>query len=924
MVGSTILHYHILEKLGEGGMGEVYKAQDTNLDRFVALKFLPSQVTVSKADKARFIQEAKAASAINHPNICTIYSIEEYNKQLFISMEFIDGKTLKNIAEKQLHADQAGRDVFLPTKQILDIGIQVAEGLAAAHEKGIVHRDIKPENIMVRKDGIAQIMDFGLAKLYNDGNVSRLTKAGSTVGTMGYMSPEQVQGLDVDHRTDIFSLGVVLYELLAGESPFKGMHETAIMYEIVNIEAPPLSTVKPEIDPELDRIILECLEKDKDERCQSAKELAKDLRKVKKSTGHRKSRVYSVNSQMVNGGSNVSINTKSGATSLKDIPFKNFFSSIFYNPKLAWTSSAILLIVLAYFLLFTTHSRNETEIQLTKATILPPHGIWPNNSEGSNLTISPDGKYISFVGQDSIGKERLWIRPISTLTARPLTDATHEAYPFWSPDSKSIAYFYKGKLMKISFNSGTPVAICDAIAGRGGSWNPNGTIVFAPTPKVGIYEVSAAGGTPKEIIKPDTSYSFQSLRLPFFLPDGNHFLYSSVNSYSSSTPTDAIFVSSLSDPKPKKLITVSSNCQYTGGYLFFVRNSTLLAQKFDIDNLKLAGEAYSIAENVQYFDIRISGTFAVSQNGKLIYMNQILNDQTTVLLNKTGDIIKNLFNQRPYGRAQFSPDGKKITYDIFDANENNSSIWIYELDRYVPSRLTFNKGQDEAPMWAKDGKHIIFSRADSSGMMDLYNKNSDGSGNAESIVKSNDIKRACDISADGRYILFELYNSGNQDIYLSDIKDNNKPKALISTYFDERDAVFSPDMKWIAYTTNESGKYQVYVISFNPGNSNSTASGKWQISIDGGRLPKWMNNGKSVYYFTPDNKIMSVNVNEKGSTMSPGKPSTILDLGNKQITGLFDINKTGNKIIAAISNGQNVSSDITLIENWQKEVEREK
>jgi serine/threonine protein kinase len=340
MIGQTILHYKILEKLGEGGMGEVYKAQDTKLDRFVALKFLPSQLTASKDDKARFIQEAKAASAMNHPNVCTIYSIEEYNNQLFISMEYVEGKTLKDKKDS------------LSEKQILEIGIQVAEGLAAAHEKGIVHRDIKPENIMIRKDGIAQIMDFGLAKLYKDSNVSRLTKAGSTVGTMGYMSPEQVQGLDVDHRTDIFSFGVVLYELLAGESPFKGMHETAIMYEIVNVDAPPLSTLKPDIDPELDEIILECLEKDKDERCQSAKELAKDLRKVKKSTGHRKSRVYKTQT-FANEANNVK--TKSGVFDI------NFKRRIFTNkvPLSIITLMGIALLVTIYLLL--TSSKNVPE-----------------------------------------------------------------------------------------------------------------------------------------------------------------------------------------------------------------------------------------------------------------------------------------------------------------------------------------------------------------------------------------------------------------------------------------------------------------------------------------------------------------------------------------------------------------------------------
>ena len=261
-------------------MGVVYKAQDIKLDRFVALKFLPAHLAASEEDKARFIQEAKSASALNHPNVCTIHDIEEHDGQLFIVMEFVDGKSLKEKKEN------------LSEKQILDMGIQVAEGLAAAHEKGIVHRDIKPENIMIRKDGIVQIMDFGLAKLYTTGNLSRLTKAGTTMGTIGYMSPEQVQGLDVDHRTDLFSLGVVLYELFSGESPFKGVHETAIMYEIVNVDPAPIATVKEGIDPQLDDIILECLEKEKDDRCQSAKELAKDLRKIRKSTGNSSWRAF--------------------------------------------------------------------------------------------------------------------------------------------------------------------------------------------------------------------------------------------------------------------------------------------------------------------------------------------------------------------------------------------------------------------------------------------------------------------------------------------------------------------------------------------------------------------------------------------------------------------------------------------------------
>ena len=372
MIGSTILHYKIIEKLGEGGMGTVYKAEDTKLDRFVALKFLPSQVLSTEEEKARFIQEAKAASSMNHPNVCTIYDIQEYDKQLFIVMEFIDGVTLRDMKQS------------LSEKRILDIGIQVAEGLGAAHEKGIVHRDIKPENIMIRKDGIAQIMDFGLAKLYTSSNVSRLTKAGTTMGTMGYMSPEQVQGLDLDHRSDIFSLGVVLYELFAGESPFKGMHETAIMYEIVNVEVPPIASVKMDIDPQLDGLILECLEKEKDERCQSAKELAKNLRKVKRvSTGTRTSRMYNVNSGL--NKASVQQNTMtnlSGPLVYDDVPVIKLLRNIVYNRKILWTTLSVFFaatLLLLFLYVFHSSSGDSNGIYSFAASIYPPD----NNKMGT-------------------------------------------------------------------------------------------------------------------------------------------------------------------------------------------------------------------------------------------------------------------------------------------------------------------------------------------------------------------------------------------------------------------------------------------------------------------------------------------------------------------------------------------------------------
>lgn len=917
MVGESILHYKIIEKLGEGGMGEVYKAKDTKLERFVALKFLPSQITSTEEDKARFIQEAKAASAMNHPNVCTIYDIQENNGRLFIVMEYIDGVTLRDNRQP------------LSVKRILDIGIQVAEGLAAAHGKGIVHRDIKPENIMIRKDGIVQIMDFGLAKLFTAGNITRLTKAGTTMGTIGYMSPEQVQGLDVDHRTDIFSLGVVLYELFAGEAPFKGVHETAMMYEIVNVDPPPMSAVKEGIDPQLDGIVQECLQKDKDERFQSASELARNLRKIQRTlTAGRTTRTYKANSQVQNVNSGQTAVNTPVRTSIGDIPVRNFFRSIFYNPQIFWTISFALLIAVILILVFSVLPSKEPEVQEIKATVLPPRGINYDNSIGSNLTISPDGKYIAFIGTDSTGTSKLWIRPINSLTPRPLTIAGPESYPFWSPNSETIAYFDKSKLMKISLDAGTSLPICDVVSGRGGSWNPNGTIILSPDPTGGIYKVPASGGKPEEILKPDTTNKNLSMRWSYFLPDGNYFLYSTENSSTGSSAADAIYVSSLSDPKSEKLISASSNCQYADGYLLFVRQSILLAQKFNPDKLTTEGEAMPVTENIQYYDVRISGTFSVSQNGKLVYLDAGQNNEKTVLLDKNGKEIKSIVNQKSMYSATFSPDGKRIAYDLYNTGEKNINIWTYDLDRNVATRLTFNKEVDIFPRWTKDGRHILFSSSINNGVYDSYMKNADGSGDASLLFKSDYIKVAVEISADGNYILYQCINSSNStsgwDIKLLNNNGDKNLVNLLSSNFDETVAVFSPDMRWIAYNSNESGKNQIYIIPFNPKSITSASTGKWQISVDGGSNAKWMNNGKSVYFFTPDNKIMSVDINESGSSISPGKPYEIFKPGNPNISKLNDINKDGTEIIAVVSNGQNNNSTMTAVVNWTKEFENRK
>ncbi len=374
----------------------------------------------------------------------------------------------------------------------------------------------------------------------------------------------------------------------------------------------------------------------------------------------------------------------------------------------------------------------------------------------------------------------------------------------------------------------------------------------------------------------------------------------------------------------KKLFITSSNCQYANGYLLFVRQSILLAQKFDPDNLKLDGEAMPVAENVQYWDSRISGTFAVSQNGKLVYLQGYQNNENLVLLDKNGNEIKKLSKMIPYTTAAFSPDGNRIVCDLYDPTEKKYDIWVYDLSRSVWTRLTFDKG-DIAPSWTLDGKQITYSSNNNSSVFDSYIKNADGSGIASLIYKSNRSKIVTSISKDGKYLLFMgidyAGSTSGFDIFLLPAQGDKKPVTIAATNFNELGAIFSPNNKWISYQSDESGKYQIYVIPFNPNNPDENTSGKWQISTDGGVLARWMNNGKSIYFVTPDNKIMGVDINETGSSISPGKPYAVFTPINLNIIKIYDINKSGTEITASIPNGQSTQPSITLVDNWQKEVE---
>ncbi len=897
MIGQTVSHYTILAELGRGGMGVVYKAQDTTLDRFVALKFLPAHLAASMSDKDRFMQEAKAASSINHPNICTIHAVGEHEGQLFIVMEYVDGQTL------------ADRKSGVSQKQAIEFGIQIADGLAAAHEKGIVHRDIKPENIMVRKDGIVQIMDFGLAKL---AGVSRLTKEGSTVGTAGYMSPEQVQGMDVDHRTDIFSFGVLLYEMLGGELPFRGAHETAMMYEIVNVEAVPLSATHPDIDPSLDAIVLECLAKEPDERYQSIKEVSKELRRFKRTS----SRAHVSRVMPTRPLTPLSREVPAAGPAL---PPESPAASA--RPKrssrIPWIAGSGILLLGVIGLAVALFRSGGNPEPIIRSSLLSPPGVNYNTTVGGHLALSPDGTKLAFVAADSTGRQALWVRSLALVNATALAGTDRASYPFWSPDSRSLGFFADGKLKRIEVAGGPPLTICDAPSGRGGSWNEAGMILFAPGSSDPIHRVNTGGGKAEPVTVLDTTRGETSHRWPCFLPDQNHFLYTSQAGTGRVGVQEAVHVASLDGSKSSILLYASSNAVFANGYLLFVREQSLVAQPFSAEARELRGDAFPVSDLVQFNQARSRGIFSASSNGMLVYQAGSNDDARMVWVDKRGTVVGSVAELAPSYFCRVSPDGGRIVFDDYDAESRNTDLWLHDLKRNVTTRFTFHASDDLTPVWTHDGQNILFS-SNRNGAYEVFIKSAGGADEEKLLLSDgkNELYPT-GVTRDGRFvILSRRLPNAKWDLYYADLHGDKKPLALLATEFNEWLGEFSPDGRWLVYQSDESGKYEVYVRPF-PG-----GGGKWQISTGGGQGPFWSRDGRNIFYESGTGKLTSVKVQLGDQTLSTGIPEPLFDLAGREQFTVYDQSPDGIRFVAQLAAGERSTNPVTLVINWPRELKQ--
>ena len=881
---SFLGRYEIRSKIGAGGMGEVYRARDPKINRDVAIKVLPSEFSADSGRLRRFEQEAQAAGALNHPNILAIHDVDTHDGALYVVSELLEGETLR--------ARLSGG--ALSARKAVDYALQIADGLAAAHEKRIIHRDLKPENIFITHDGRIKILDFGLAKLTESVHeteaqtdvLTRMvnTDPGTVMGTVGYMSPEQVRGKSVDHRSDIFSFGAILYEMLSGRRAFRGDSMAETMSAILREDPPDLAETNKIVSPALERVVHHCLEKNPEERFHSARDLAFALEAL----------------------SGVS----SGSTQTAILPTPSRAKN---RERLVWigVSSVFLLGMLVLAVLY--FRRAPEDMRAARFSIPLPEKL----TSFDIPVISPDGRRLVFNGRQApVGSSLLYIRPLDSFDAQPLAGTEGAAFPFWSADSRFIAFFADGKLKKVEITGGPPQTLCDAPGGRGGTWNSNGVIIFAPNDLGGLYRVSATGGEPTSLTTPDKSRQETTHRWPYFLPDGRHFLYF----IRSSQPQNrAIAVGMLDGKETTRLMSGESNVAYASpGYLLFWRDGTVLAQAFDAGKLQLTGNPFSVAEQVGYIEANSYAAFSVSGNGILISRSgAFFNKNQPTWFDRKGNQLGTIGTIGDYRAPQISPDEKRVALEQWDSQATSRDIWLFELARGTDSRFTTNPAFDLMPVWSPDGNRIAFS-SNRDGQYDLYQKPASGIGNEEVLLKSDNLKTTNDWSADGRLIIYQERDLKQKlDVWVLPLFGDGKPFPFLQTEFNELSAKLSPDGKWIAYASDESGKFEVYVQSF------PASGGKWKVSTDGGHHPLWRGDGKELFYIAPDRKLMAVDV-KASSNFEVSVPKELFEtrISGAGFRSGFDVTADGQRFLIITQIEEEKPSPISVVLNWTADLKR--
>jgi eukaryotic-like serine/threonine-protein kinase len=876
--GTKLGPYEILSPLGAGGMGEVYRARDTRLDRSVAIKILPAHLSADSSAKTRFEREAKTVSALNHPNICALFDVGSQNGADFLVMECIEGESLaQRIAKGALPADK-----------VVKIGTEIGDALDKAHRSGVVHRDLKPGNIMLTKSG-AKLLDFGLAKpatvavsavtLTNAAASAPVTEQGTVVGTFQYMSPEQVEGKELDGRSDIFSLGAVLYEALTGQRAFEGKSQLSVASAILAKEPAPISTINPLAPRNLDHIIRRCLAKDPDDRWQSARDLALELKTI-------------------------SPRDPSSQSTALPITRRENLREVF-----AWSFAAIALLLSGVFS-YLRPLRPDSASAPLYSSIVPNSGL-PLQIEGdlgAPPILSPDGNSIIFAA----GNE-LWHRSLRNGTERTLPGARGGYFPFWSPDSSSIGFFADGKLKALDLASNAVRTLCDAPSARGGSWGRSGIILFTPNVRDVIYQIPVTGGNPTAVTTIDTRYH-TTHRWPFFLPDGQHFLYLATNHSATRAEQNGIYVASLDGKLNRFLITSLSGAAFAQNRFLFVRDFALYAQPFDLKNLVLTGSPSPLADGV-VVDLGVwHSTFSASETNQLLYQTGASMAHSRLeWVDRQGKHLTFVGDKAVYQSPRLSRDGQRILVNLGDPA---GDIWVFDTSGTTRSRLTFEGLSSAEGIWSPDNSRFAFVLGRPM-RFTLIIRGSSGTGPETVVQDGAEIISPTDWSSDGRYILTERFANGVTQVWVHPLTPGETARQLLTS--SESSALqssgqFSPNGKFVALTMAAANGPQIFIVPFPAGN------GMWQVSTDGGIWPRWSRDGRELYFVSLRNELSVTSISQKAGAIVVGHPVPLFSFKPTPRTyrqGMieYDVAPDGKRFLLNVAADEN-NRPLTLLQNW--------
>jgi eukaryotic-like serine/threonine-protein kinase len=869
--GTRVGPYDVAESIGAGGMGEVYRARDTRLGRDVAIKVLPASVAADRDRRARFEREMQAVAALSHPNVLAIFDTGLHDGQLFAVAELLQGQTLRDRLS-----------TAVPARKAIEIAIQVARGLAAAHAKGLVHRDLKPENIFLLEDGQVKILDFGLVRQVGSDAASGATQtiartdAGIVMGTIGYMAPEQVRGQAVDARADLFALGAVLYEMLSGRRAFGRQTPADSMTAILTEEPPDLAASVVDASPAVDRIVRHCLEKNPTERFQTARDVAFALESLTASARL----------------------TSSGSEPL---------SSSIGRPRRSsagWGAAAITgaLLLAAGWLGGRATVPIAAPASAIWVSLAPPFGRF---APWAGPAISPDGMQVAFWAPDERQRTVLWIRRLDSPDSRqvPGTEVLNEVYqPFWAPDGKAVAFFGDGKLKRVSLDGGAPQALAEVTTPRGGSWGRNGRIIYSPVSAAGVYTVPENGGTPSPVTISESEN--RPLQYPSFLPDARHFLITCTNG--------GIFLGSIDDPAIRKVADARSRVEYSAGHLFFEQAGGLYAQPFDLTRFETTGVPVRLSTSVGFgLGSFIDRTFSVSSAGRLVFTDGTWQPPAQLTwFDRSGKVIRTVGGVSEIMGVVLSKDRTRALSERHDSDSNFTGPWVVDLTAGTEARLapTQSESIELTPTWSADESRVFFST-----LRGIYARQVRG-GQVERLLAQDRTVWLDDRSEDGRYLLFEKGDPATQgDVWVLTLNQPVAARPLVATRYNEGQGRLSPDGTVLAFVSDESGRREVYLDSF------PEPQTKIPVSVGGGTMPEWRPDGKELYYLAPDRMLMAVPVAATGGAIRPGRPAklfqmTTLSLYNNRHQ--YHSTPAGDRFLVSSLLPKDVNPPLTVLLNW--------